>query len=136
VIELAYLARLRAQADEVRADLAERETNQTHAEVMAATRVPLPAVIYKQYGGDQPVLDDNGTDDVEPPMFTDEQLDTLAQVLAEVQLGVQAKIDDAIAPLNQRLTVVEAQLSMLTILLGNSGKSFELSEVIRKVRGE
>jgi hypothetical protein len=130
------LAQLRAQADEVRRDLAERQANAGHEEIMAATQVPLPAVpsvIYKQYEGDQ--LDDTDTNngDVEPPMFSDEQIDTLATVISEIKMELQDRIDDAVAPLAQRLAVVEGQLSLLTALLSNN-KSLEAIETIRKIR--
>ena len=140
VIDLVYLARLRAEADEVRADLAARETNPTHEEVMATTQVPnihglgylVPDIIHKEYTGKQLPIDDTNNDYVELPPLTDEQIDIIAAALADIKLDLQSRIEDAIAPLVQRISVLEGQLSLMTTLLGT--KSFEASEVIRKIR--
>jgi hypothetical protein len=132
MIDLQFLVRLRAQADEIRRDLAAREATQTHEEVMAATRVPLPVVIYKQYEGDQLPLDTNN-EDTEPVPFTDEQMDVIASVLAQIQLGIQTRVEDATLALRERVTVLEGKLDLLANLLGT--KSFEASErVISTIR--
>jgi hypothetical protein len=81
-----------------------------------------------------PLANDTDTNDgdVEPPPFNDEQMDIIAAALAETKMDLQARIDDATATLSQRLAVLEGKLDLLTNLLGN--KSYEASEVIRKIR--
>jgi hypothetical protein len=57
----------------------------------------------------------------------------LAQVMAEINLGIQTRVEDATLALRERIAVLEGQLSMLTALLGND-KNFEATEVVRKLR--
>jgi hypothetical protein len=141
MIDSAFLAVLRAQADEVRRDLAERERMvdadpiAAHDEVMRATRPLMPSIIHKINDNALILPDDSSdtNDDVEPPMFSDEQLDVLAQAMAEINLGIQTRIEDATLALRERIAVLEGKLDLLTMLLGNS-KTFEASEVIRKLR--
>jgi hypothetical protein len=116
--------------------LLEADPIASHDAIMAATAVPVPAVVFKEYDRRQvPLIDDTDTDngDVDPPPFTYEQMDVMAEVLAQTKLDLAAQIEAAIAPLSQRLAVLEGQMSLLTALLGNS-KSYEASEVIRKIR--
>ena len=67
-------------------------------------------------------------------MFTEDQVEVIAQVIAEIRGEYQDAIAEAVAPLRDRILALEAQLSMLTTLIGGNGKSFEASEVIRKIR--
>jgi hypothetical protein len=80
--------------------------------------------------------DDNG--DNVPPPFTDEQTELLADTLAQFRMDFRMELEDmmdaAVAPLRERIATLEGQLSMLTNLLnGNGNRSFEASEVIRKL---
>jgi hypothetical protein len=96
-IDPAFLAALRAQAEEVRAGLEEREGSSgfthlfnddpeaEHDAVMAATQPDIarqraiPPIIHKTNKDARVLLPDpDDGDDPIPPTFTDEQLDTLA----------------------------------------------------------
>jgi hypothetical protein len=144
VIDPDYLATLRAQADDVRADLKEREfagasnfgdPEAEHEAVMAATRTPMPAIIHKTNmdAGRVLLTDDGDNGDTEPPPLTDEQMDILAQVLAQIRLDFQSAIDDVVAPLKDRILTLEAQISLLTNLLSDTSRSIEASETVRKL---
>ena len=141
-----YLAQLRANAAEVRADLEEREHYQrllqldpevAHDAIMEATRVlrnTVPEIVYKTIENARP--SDNSTtnaDDIPP--FADDQIDVLAEVLVQLREELQTMVDAAIAPLREKIANLEGQISVLTALLGSdSGKSFEASETVRKLR--
>jgi hypothetical protein len=141
-----YLEQLRANAAEVRADLEEREAKDCahsfldplaeHDAIMQATRT-MPPTIHKTNMDARRVLlsdDGNGNGDPEPPPpLSDEALDILAQVLAQIRLDFQAAIEDAVAPLNQRIAVLEGQISILTSLLSSDSKSIEATETTRKL---
>jgi hypothetical protein len=124
-----YLDQLRANAEAVRADLEEREANdpQLHVpEIVHKTNMDARRVLLSDDG------DTNGDDDVPPPL-TDEQMDIIAQVLAQMRMDFQAAIEDATAPLRERIATLEGQISILTSLLSDSGKSIEASETVRKL---
>lgn len=148
MIDRDYLEQLRAQAEAVRADLEERESllegdpQAVHDAIMAATRPAMPAIVHKTMVNGERVrrrtisVNDNG-DDVPPP-FTDEQTELLADTLAQFRMDFRSELEDmmdaAVAPLRERIANLEGQLSMLTNLLnGNGSRSFEASEVIRKL---
>jgi hypothetical protein len=146
MVDADYLAALRAQAAEVRADLEEREANYPvpgnsdpeaeHDNIMAATRIPMPSIIHKTNMDARVLLDPddgNGNGDNEPLPLTDEQIDIFAQVLAQIRKDFQAAIDDATAPLRDRIVALEAQISLLTNLLNDSSKTIEASETVRKL---
>jgi hypothetical protein len=128
-IDPAYLEQLRANAEAVRADLEEREANDPQLYV--------PEIIHKINEDARVLLSDdgngNGNGDPEPPPLTDEALDVLAQVLAQIKLDIQSAIDDAVAPLRDRIIALEAQISLLTNLLNDSNKTIEASETVRKL---
>ena len=142
-----YLAQLRANAAEVRADLESREHHQRllegdpqvqHDAIMEATRVVrttvVPEVVYKTH--DNAVVRQrtiSNADDVPP--FADDQIDVLAEVLVQLREELQTMVDAAVAPLREKIANLEGQISVLTALLGSdSGKSFEASETVRKLR--
>jgi hypothetical protein len=150
-LDAEYLAELR---DYVRADLAEREANRAHARafdpeangahephfdpevehdiIMAATRPSMPEIVHKTtIQKDTRVSFSNNGDDT--LTFTDDQVEQLADVLAQYRLELQAEIDDAIAPLRERIAVLEGQLAILASLL-SEGRSFKASETIRELQ--
>ena len=55
--------------------------------------------------------DDGNGDDPIPPTFTDEQIDALAEALSqfrmELQNTTQHTIDSAVAPLRERISILE-----------------------------
>jgi hypothetical protein len=153
VIDLIYLTALRSRADEVRSDLERRQERQRleedrqFADDMAAKAAqsdePLPLVVYKRFCGEQPYL--NNKDDsvvVDPLVLTDDDLmEVIANALAQTRMEFRDEIDAATAVLNQRIVVLEGKFelltSLLTSVLGNNNngvKSFEASEIVRKVR--
>ena len=154
-LDAEYLEELRANADAVRADLEEREANGSHVThfdpeaehdaIMAATRVPMPAIVHKTIEGKcaaPRIFNDNNNGDDQPSTFTAEQIEQLADVLAEFsmqfRMELEDTIDNAVAPLRSRIAVLEGQLSMLTSLLGEKAiqlpNIFEASETVRKLK--
>jgi hypothetical protein len=141
MIDAEKLREMRAFAAEVREDLAMRElaAEEDHAQIMATTAATRasPAMIYKVKPDARvrrQVIDEPGdsTDDVPP--FSDEQVDVVAQVIADLRTEMrgdcQAMIDAALAPLRERIASIEGSLSTLIDLLGNNGgRSVEASEV-------
>jgi hypothetical protein len=162
VIDAEYLAQLRANAEEVRADLQERELvvyhhfedpEAVHEEIMAATQPPMPTIVRKTNESPRrqaissdgentrrrvilvPDDDsDNGDNDQLPPIFNDEQTDALADVIADLRMEFQATVDDAIAPLRERIAVLEGKLDMLVSMVSDNNKSFTASETVRKLQ--
>ena len=91
-----------------------------------------PPVVYKDRDNDT-VL--NVPDNAVAPPFDDLQIDIVATVIAELRAETQAAIDAAVAPLQQRIAMLEGQVQMLTTLLGgDASRSLEASEVVRKIR--
>jgi hypothetical protein len=150
VIDPIYLAALRAQADEVRDDFAARQRQleddlevgrdavmtTTTRNVQPVHHLPMPRNVYKEFRGKQLPFNNNDNSDAEPLSLTDEQIDILADVLAQVRLDFRAQIDDITSALSHRIAVLEGKLDLLTNLLTNllgNSKSFEASKVIRKV---
>jgi hypothetical protein len=92
-----------------------------------------PAIVHKTRDNAN-VFDvpDNGS----PPPFDDLQIDIVATVIAEIRAETQDAIDAAVAPLQQRVAVLEGQVSMLVALLGAdaNNRSVESSEVVRKIK--
>jgi hypothetical protein len=132
-----YLAELRAQADAVRRDLEERELQDpiaAHETIMQATK-SMPVIIHKTNAQARVMAPPPLNNDDEPPSFNDDQVEQLASVLAEFRSDLLQAVDAALAPLQERIAVVEGKLEMLTTLLGSgNSKSFEASEVIRKLK--
>jgi hypothetical protein len=60
----------------------------------------------------------------------------MAAVIAELRRELQETIDAAMAPLRDRVAMLEGQVSTLMTLLGADANrsSFEGSETIRKIR--
>jgi hypothetical protein len=148
VMDQEYLEQLRAQAAEVRRDLAEREVaaEMDHEQIMAAMRVndgvsknpsfSPPAIVHKT-NYDAMVMRQNFADNPSPSGFNDnELLDGLADALAQNNIDMQGRIDEAVAPLRERIAVLEGQLSMLMAMLGDNSKTIEASEseTVRKLR--
>jgi hypothetical protein len=120
--------------------LLEIDPRVAHDRIMQATRPPMPMIVHKGYSGRQPPLTavaHNG--DEQPPQFSDDQIDVLAQALVDLRSEFQSMVDDAISPLRERLAWLEGEMGMLTTLLSNNNSSnnsrnIEASEIIRKVR--
>jgi hypothetical protein len=128
MVDADYLEQLRADADEVRKDLAEREQTfdddydpiASHDAVMAATRSLPPAVVHKTHVTPPRQFDRmDSNNDQEPPLFSDEQLDVVAEVLGEFRGELRNEID----VLKERIANLEGQLSMLTTLLNGNGNN-------------
>lgn len=111
---------------------------------MQATRPP-PMIIHKEYTGKQPPLLDDTNGNGEPPLFSDEQIDMIAQALADLRVEFQSTIDDAVGPLTEQVAVLQGQLNVLLSLIGslvnnnnNSNSVKEASETkiktVRRVR--
>jgi hypothetical protein len=101
-------------------------------------------IVYKVHAGD--LSDDSndvsGSYDGNPP-FTDEQIDIVALALAETRIELrndllaetQVMIAAAMSETRERVATIEGQLSVLmTLLGGDSSRSFEASETIRKLK--
>jgi hypothetical protein len=97
-------------------------------------------IIYKVHAGDH--SDDSGSYDDDPP-FTDEQIDIVALALAEMRIELrndlrtetQATIAGAMGEIRERVAMIEGQLSaLMTLLGGDSTRSYEASETIRKLK--
>jgi len=136
-----YLAALRAQADEVRADLEEREfagasnfhdPEAAHDFIMQTTRLPMPSLIHKANTDARVLLPEDNGNGEEPLPLTDEAIDILAQVLAQIRIDFQSAIDDAVAPLRDRIIALEAQISLLTNLLNDSSRSIETPKLMHE----
>lgn len=126
-----YLRKLRANADQIRDDLEERERVLDEDplamhDALMATRPP-PQIVYKKFVGRQEPLADDTNINVDPAtsdaLFNNDQMEVMADVLAQTRIDLQARIDDATAPLRERIAVLEGQLSMLTNLLGSSSSN-------------
>ena len=118
-------------------DLDERHAIENHDAILAATKLP-PQIVHKTMMNSKVQQSAEGNGDI--PIDSD-LLEALAEALAEnaIQLrnDCQAMIDAAVAPLRERITVLEAQMAMLTALLGNGGtRMLEASETetVRKLR--
>jgi hypothetical protein len=107
----------------------------------------LPPIIYKVRDGR--ISDDSNASydsliscDDNPP-FTDEQIDIVALALAETRTELrnnllaetQAMVADATSEIRERVATIEGQLSaLMTLLGGDSRRSFVASETIRKLK--
>ena len=91
--------------------LLELDPVKAHERIMEMTRPP-PVVIHKEYTGKQPTLLDDTNGNGEQPLFSDEQIDTIAQALAELRADLrdewQAAIDKAITELRGEKDLHEA----------------------------
>jgi hypothetical protein len=95
------------------------------------------SVVYKVHAGN--LSDDNsGSYDDNVP-FTEEQIDIVAQALADTRIDLQTKtqamIATATSEIRERVAMIEGHLSaLMTLLGGDSTRSFEASETIRKLK--
>jgi hypothetical protein len=140
-IDAEYLEKLRAYAAEVRADLAERQAAaaEDHEAIMAQSREVLKRfdldLVYKTNnnssseprgselirGVSQPPLTDQPfTDD--PAPFTDEQIDVIATVIAEMRREFRDIADAATASLRERIASLEGANDMLMTMLADTNK--------------
>ena len=133
VIDKEYLEQLRAQADEIRNDLAEREARdaEDHDAIMATCVVQKaggPAfsgqlvhktIVDARVYPSKQLIDDYGDQpssfDDQPP-FTDDQIDIVATVIAQIRTDMQNTIDDAVGPLRERIAMLEGQVNMLVAM--------------------
>jgi hypothetical protein len=140
VIDQDYLDELRRETDAIAADLEQREQLDgdpiaMHEQIMEATRpLPIekraPAVIVKRH-------DDARIKTATRGQFDPDDLPPDQIALAEAMTDAcQDMISDAVAPLAQRIAVIEAKLDVLLTLLGGNGgeRSFEATETIRKLK--
>jgi hypothetical protein len=126
-----------------RYDLDEQNAVRDHDAIMAATRSPRidPPLVYKTIEDARSVdlaASRQIGDDLSPPL-DDDLMEQLAEVLAQVRIDMRTEFEDALdlaaAPLRERIAVLECQLSLLMVLLGgDSGRTLEASETVRKLR--
>ena len=114
-----------------------------HDAIMRATRPP-PMIIHKEYTGKQPQLIPDDSD--QPPLFSDEQIDDVAQALATCASRCAVSFKHgrhAVGPLTEAVAVFQGQVSVLMNLIGsivnnNNNSVKEASETktktVRRVR--
>ena len=109
----AWRERLAASRIELLEDIAQREI----ADLEQPPPRRAPEMVFKtaRQNGD----DTNGIT-AEPLPIDPDLLDGIAQALAEQRQELAAMIDQAIAPLRERIAVLEGQLSTLVTLIGGS----------------
>ena len=122
--------------------LLELDPVKAHDAIMRATRPP-PVIIHKEYTGKQPQLLPDDSD--QPPLFSDEQIDVVAQALADLRIEMRGEfhdmVDTAVGPLTEAVAVLQGQVSVLMNLIGslvNNNTVKEASETktktVRRVR--
>jgi len=122
--------------------LLELDPVKAHDAIMRATRPP-PMIIHKEYTGKQPQLIPDDSD--QPPLFSDEQIDVIAQALADLRTEMRGEfqdmVDTAVGPLTEAVAVLQGQVSVLMNLIGslvNNNTVKEASETktktVRRVR--
>jgi hypothetical protein len=146
MIDRDKLLEMRRNADEIARDLEARERLAFddpiagHDDLMAALSPPIrksamPVLVHKSRDNARVMPRQLDAGDDLPPPFTDEQMDIIAEVIAQTRADCQDMIDDALAPLRQQLAVLQGQLDVLmTLLSGNGNRSVEASETVRKLR--
>jgi hypothetical protein len=146
-----------ASAAEAIEDLVLRTALDDHDAIMAETQETLrrchlsQPLVYKTHvtpPRDAGALSDGNdlsdyASDLEPPPFTDFQMDVIAEVLAETRMEFQSEIDaltDVLNAVKQRVAMVEGQLSVVVAMIGNDNgrgvKTIEAEEskIIRKMK--
>ena len=124
--------------------LLELDPVKAHDQIMRALRPP-PVIVHKEYTGRQPPLpDDTNGNGNDPPLFNDDQLDVLAQAIADLRIEFQGMVDDAVGPLNEAVALLQGQVSTLLSLINtivsnnnNSGikeASETRTKTVRRVR--
>ena len=97
--------------------LLELDPVKAHDAIMRATRPP-PMIIHKEYTGKQPQLIPDDSD--QPPLFSDEQIDVVAQALADLRIEMRGEFQDmAVGPLTEAVAVLQGQVSVLMNLIGS-----------------
>jgi hypothetical protein len=100
--------------------LLELDPVKAHDAIMRATRPP-PMSIHKEYTGKQPQLLPDDSD--QPPLFSDEQIDVVAQALADLRIEMRGEfqdmVDTAVGPLTEAVAVLQGQVSVLMNLIGS-----------------
>jgi hypothetical protein len=100
--------------------LLELDPVKAHDAIMRATRPP-PMIIHKEYTGKQPQLIPDDSD--QPPLFSDEQIDVVAQALADLRIEMRGEfqdmVDTAVGPLTEAVAVLQGQVSVLMNLIGS-----------------
>jgi hypothetical protein len=100
--------------------LLELDPVKAHDAIMRATRPP-PMIIHKEYTGKQPQLLPDDSD--QPPLFSDEQIDVVAQALADLRIEMRGEfqdmVDTAVGPLTEAVAVLQGQVSVLMNLIGS-----------------
>ena len=76
-----------------------------------------PPIVHKTVFGNESAFPATAENAVAPP-FTDEQVDIVAVVLAELRQETEAAIAEALTPLRERIASIEGQLTVLMTLLG------------------
>jgi hypothetical protein len=135
-----YLEQLRANAEEVRQELAERELAAlTDHDAIMAQRAAPPLVRKTKMDArvkqttDDIIADDINGDGQLDNAFMEAVAEAMAEQAIQLRADCAAMLEDAVAPLRERIATLEGQLSMLTGLLG-ADKAFEATETIRKLR--
>jgi hypothetical protein len=124
--------RLQASRVELLTDIAAREEQLAtdHDAIIETTRrAPAREVVFKVHrangngstgngsGNGGTIGDDNGS--IDAPPLNDEQLDILAQAIAELRAEFLSTIEAAIAPLREELAELRGQVGTILALLGN-----------------
>jgi hypothetical protein len=135
------LAEMRAYAEEIREELAEREAaaeNDPDLFMMKTREVP-SALVYKTRMNAPRQRDTNFANELQnsdddQPEFTDGQMDIVATVLAQVFTENETAIKAAVAPLREKIALMEGQLSaLMTLLSGDTSRSIGANGIMKKL---
>ena len=106
--------------------------------------MPLPRIVYKTTENNSDDADVLPVDNDQGPVFDDELLDAIAEVLADTRVELrdewQAAINKAITELrgekdlHEAIAELRGQLAALMNLFGNGPKLFEAEQTVRKLR--
>ncbi len=125
--------------------LLEADPVKNHERIMQMIQ---PAVVYKDYIGRQPSLTDDTNGNGEQPLFSDEQIDTIAQAMADLRSDMRSEfqnmVADAVGSLTEQVAVLQGQvgvlINMISSIIGNNNSNSvkEASETktktVRRVR--
>jgi hypothetical protein len=104
----------KASREEVREDLARRELEDPPFDPRPVTRAAPLGVVYKITNSNGGAFDDEPV----PLLDADEIASGVAAALAQACDQMRSEVADAIDPLEQRLTTLEAQMATLLSVLG------------------